>query len=150
MTARRGMSWLLATPEQEVAVVIPTYRSVLDSDERKSLSQCIKVLGSYPIIFVAPLGLELAPEIRQLNNIQVIRFPAHYFAGIAGYNALMLSPAFYQAFSEFRYILIHQLDVFVFRDALSEWCRYDFDYVGAPWEEDAPWIAGGVTRVLYR
>jgi hypothetical protein len=30
-------------------------------------------------------------------------------------------------------MLIYQLDAWVFRDELEDWCRQGFDYIGAPW-----------------
>jgi hypothetical protein len=41
----------------------------------------------------------------------------------------------------YQYILIYQLDVFVFRDELEYWCNQGYDYVGAPWitsDEEKP------------
>ena len=45
----------------------------------------------------------------------------------------MLSPQFYETFANFEYILIYQLDAFVFYDALEEFCALGYDYIGAPW-----------------
>ena len=45
----------------------------------------------------------------------------------------MLNPNFYQRFRRFEYILIYQLDAFVFSDRLEEFCRLGYDYIGAPW-----------------
>ena len=45
----------------------------------------------------------------------------------------MVSPAFYEAFSAFKYLLVYQLDAFVFSDQLIEWCGKKYDYIGAPW-----------------
>jgi hypothetical protein len=33
-------------------------------------------------------------------------------------------------------MLLHQLDVFVFRDELLDWCERSYDYIGAPWIEE--------------
>ena len=52
---------------------------------------------------------------------------------INGYNQLMVSPFFYEAFSGFQYLLIYQLDAFVFSDKLLTWCEKGFDYIGSPW-----------------
>lgn len=48
------------------------------------------------------------------------------------YSALLLNPGFYEAFAKYRYILVHQLDSLVFSSKLLDWCRGDFDFVGAP------------------
>ena len=39
---------------------------------------------------------------------------------------------FYSRFEEYKYILIYQLDAYVFRDELLQWCNNGYDYVGAP------------------
>jgi hypothetical protein len=47
-----------------------------------------------------------------------------------------MSKQFYRRFLNYKYILIYQLDAFVFRDELEYWCSLDFDYIGAPWFDD--------------
>ncbi|MFN8356515.1 MAG: DUF5672 family protein [Spirosomataceae bacterium] len=119
-----------------VAVVIPIYRSTLTPHEQISLQQCLKVLAQYPIVVVKPVSLELIGWQPYLPVIQQISLPDYYFEGIAGYNKMMLSATFYQQFSQFDYILIHQLDAFVFSDQLQNWCQKGYDYIGAPWLKD--------------
>ena len=41
--------------------------------------------------------------------------------------------SFYERFTDFKYILIYQLDAYVFKDELLYWCSKDYDYIGAPW-----------------
>ena len=55
------------------------------------------------------------------------------FQNIEGYNELLLSSLFYERFLDSEYILIYQLDAFVFKDELKEWCQKGYDYIGAPW-----------------
>jgi hypothetical protein len=62
-----------------------------------------------------------------------------YFSDVQGYNKLMLSAAFYETFLGYTYILIYQLDAFVFKDELLKWCDRNFDYIGAPWLRFAPY-----------
>ena len=117
------------------AVVIPIYkprRADLTWYEKISLERCLKVLGHHPIIFAAPDDREfdyLPSEI----NYSIEMFDPIYFSNINGYNALMLRPDFYERFRRFDYILICQLDAFVFSDRLEEFCRLGYDYIGAPW-----------------
>jgi hypothetical protein len=47
----------------------------------------------------------------------------------------MNSSIFYERFLDQQFILIHQLDAFVFRDELDYWCSAGYDYIGAPWLE---------------
>lgn len=70
--------------------------------------------------------------IRRLLQIHYIFFHENYFKSIDGYNKLMLSPSFYKAFSNYEYILIYQLDAWVFKDELQHWCNQKYDYIGAP------------------
>ncbi|SEJ10429.1 hypothetical protein SAMN04487995_3230 [Dyadobacter koreensis] len=118
--------------EPGVAIVIPVYKLELTESEKLSLRQCLKVLSRYPVIFVKPDGLDFAEIKQEYPSISFKSFEDHYFKGIDSYNRLMISTDFYKAFSDFEYILIYQLDAYVFRDELTEWCRKDYDYVGAP------------------
>ncbi len=45
----------------------------------------------------------------------------------------MLSSLFYERFIDNEYILIHQTDVYIFKDELEYWCDKNYDYIGAPW-----------------
>ncbi len=114
-------------------IVIPVYKTSLSEDERASLSRCFSVLKRYPIVYMAPEGLDLEPLTQSFPPMRVERFAASYFASKVSYNALMLSPEFYERFSAWEYLLLYQLDAWVFRDDLSMWLDRGYDYVGAPW-----------------
>lgn len=117
-------------------VVIPVYKSEMSNDEQKSLLQCLTVLRRYPIVFVSPnkLNCNQYISICSNNNIlfQRLSFDDSFFDGISSYNRLLLSRCFYEAFSDYEYMLIYQLDAYVFRDELESWCKKGYDYVGAP------------------
>jgi hypothetical protein len=83
---------------------------------------------------VQPEGLENDYITKKYSNISVESFPKRYFENIEGYNELLLSASFYERFLDTKYILIYQLDAFVFKDELQEWCDKGYDYI-------APWIA---------
>ena len=117
----------------KVAVVIPIYQNNLSDLEFIALRQCQKVLNSYPIIIVKPNDLTLSREINETIIATTENFDNSFFKGIVGYNRLMLNEGFYSRFLAYDYILIYQLDAFVFRDELTEWVKKGFDYVGAPW-----------------
>lgn len=123
-----------------VAVVIPVYKPVLTPYERISLTQCTTVLGNYPIVLVAPHTLAISEYRKICPNLQVQTFDTTYFTDIQAYNKLMLSEEFYEAFTNVDYMLIHQLDAFVFRDELADWCRLGYDYIGAPWLRDRDFV----------
>lgn len=108
-----------------VAVVIPAYKAKLTAMEEISLMQVRRVLSRYPQIFFSPEKFSY--------NGDTITFARQYFDSIQSYCRLMMSPQFYEAFSAYDYILIYQLDAFVFYDALEEFCNLGYDYIGAPW-----------------
>ncbi|MBX2925390.1 MAG: hypothetical protein KF746_24545 [Chitinophagaceae bacterium] len=116
-----------------VTVVIPIYKSTISHTEDISLRQCAKVLGKYTITIIKPAHLEIDGLLSYFCDVHVENFPQHYFEGIEGYNKLMLSPEFYERFLKYEFILIYQLDAFVFSDQLLYWCRQKYDYIGAPW-----------------
>lgn len=118
--------------DPSVAIVIPVYKSVSTESEKLSLRQCMTVLGKYPVKIIKPQHLEF-PELKEeFPNIEYVSFDDNYFKGIDAYNRLMISSDFYKTFADYEFILIYQLDAFVFRDDLSEWCKKGFDYIGAP------------------
>jgi len=126
------MTEISATTSNLVAVVIPVYRADMSAYERISFRQCLRVLGHYPIILVKPQGLDLGDLLATHPGLATASFADSFFENVAGYNHLLMSEAFYAEFARFQFILIHQLDAFVFRDELREWCARGYDYIGAP------------------
>lgn len=119
-----------------VAVVIPIYKTTITKNELLSLKQVAHVLSNYPIIFIAPIGLNHDIYKRNLPEGEFLFFDPEFFLSIDGYNRLMLSHQFYFTFLKYKYILIYQLDAFVFKDELKDWCSKGFDYIGAPWGDN--------------
>jgi hypothetical protein len=120
------------------AVVVPVYRPLTDPAERLSLEQTIETLVNYPVYIVGPTSLQqyfgqLCAE--SSGRLQYLTFENRFFASVAGYNDLMLSCHFYQAFDAYEYVLIAQTDALVLSDALESWCKRQYSYIGAPWFE---------------
>ena len=120
-----------------IAITIPVYKSELSENEIISFSQALRVFQNYDILLVCPKSLNTKEYIKiaELNNRNIFceQFDDSFFKGIDGYNKLMLSTAFYGRFLKYEYILIYQLDCFVFRDELQDWAKKGYDYIGAPW-----------------
>jgi hypothetical protein len=120
-------------------IVVPVYKTTLTKYEIMSLKQCCKILKNYPIVFITHNKLdcsvydEICKKFGVLNKYQY--FKQIYFCDLHGYNALMLSRIFYKRFEDYRFILIYQLDAYVFNDELEYWCNMGYDYIGAPWLE---------------
>ena len=118
------------------AVVVPIYQPLTNPAERLSLQQTLDTLTDYPVYVVGPH--KLAAYFDQLrvefdSRIQHKTFADHFFVSVEGYNDLLLSRRFYQAFDEFEYMLIVQTDALVLSDALEAWCAKQYSYIGAPW-----------------
>lgn len=120
------------------AVVVPVYRLLTDPAEKLSLEQTLEILADYPVYLVGPTSLKAYfDQLRvDLNaRLKSITFADQYFASIEGYNHLLLSKKFYQAFDTFEYLLIAQTDALVLSDELEFWCKKQYSYIGAPWFE---------------
>ena len=118
-------------------IIIPIYRQFPLELEIVSFRQCCKMLADYQIAIVTHEKLEISEYIKILEeykiNYKIEYFSHKYFNGIDGYNALMLSDKFYKRFLEYEYILIYQLDAYVFSPNLNFWLEQDYDYIGSPW-----------------
>jgi hypothetical protein len=122
-----------------VQITIPVYKIQPDKYELISFNQCIKLLGSYDFSSVCPENFDASyyKDLFDSNHIAytIQRFDNEYFKDLNTYSALMLSSQFYNRFKEYEYLLIYQLDAYVFRDELPYWCGLGYDYIGAPWIE---------------
>jgi Protein of unknown function (DUF5672) len=119
-----------------VAIAVPVYRTSLDADEAVSLRHLQAHLDRYDTYLVAPDGLDVALDLPAKR----FDFTTH-----RDYSDLLISAPFYEAFAEYDFLLVHQLDCLVLSDELESWCERGFDYVGAPWVRrgpDGPFFAG--------
>jgi hypothetical protein len=132
----------MITSNSSIAIVLPYYKDELSSDEQFSLRHLDFFLSAYQRIVVKPVSLQKIPP-----GCEALSFPDHYFASVAAYSDLLLSPSFYEAFSAFDYILIYQLDCLVFSSDLEKWCQDGYDYIGAPFFRDKSDPTRGFSRV---
>jgi len=125
-------------PASRLAILVPVYRSTLDPHEAVSLESTFRVLGHHHLVMVKPAGLDTADLERRYPFKAVETFDPAYFRSIQGYNRLLLSTEFYARFLASEFLLVCQLDVFVFRDEVASWVERGYDYVGAPWLSKTP------------
>ena len=118
-----------------VCAVTPVYRFPLSSDEERSLESVRVHLVHCDRYLAVPATLEIPSDF--LRGEKVIRFPLYYFTYPYGYNRLLLRRAFFEAFREYSYVLLYQLDCVLFRDGLHDWVAREYDYVGSPWFMDS-------------
>ena len=104
---------------EKVIVVIPAYKSELNKYEEISLRAAARHLGKYTTTFIVPSRLDTSRLTEIMPYAGVEEFAPEYFQGIAGYNRLMMSEEFYSRFTGYQYMLIYQLDAYVFSDQLE-------------------------------
>ena len=113
--------------------------------EKISLKQGLHVLGNYSFCLLAPHSMDVGSYMKY-HNFQVERFSDSFFISKKAYSELMLCPELYHRFEKYKYMLVFQLDVFVFADRLKEFCDKGYDYVGAPVPRVSPiWRNIGVS-----
>lgn len=120
----------------KVVVVIPVYKENLSESEKASLSQVRSVLYKYDICFIAPQKMK---SFFTEKNIQAEYWLDENFADVSAYSHLLLTEEFYRRFSAYEYMLVYQLDAFVFSDMLEEFCDMGYDYIGAPMPVLSSW-----------
>lgn len=123
------------------SVAIPIYAPQPNAAEEASLRQCLKVFGEqHRIVFFGPKSLDTAFYKEVTREYAVVwvfeAFEDAYFKSPLTYSNLLLTLDFYSRFLCFEYMLVYQLDCWVFRDELSLWCAKGYAYIGAPWFED--------------
>ncbi|MCI8659506.1 MAG: hypothetical protein HFG54_04575 [Lachnospiraceae bacterium] len=115
---------------KSIAVLIPSYAESLTSNEMISLIQVRKILREYDIFFILPTSLKIDYSC---EDIIEKRYPNEYFSSRRAYSRFMLEPILYKDFIEYDYILVYQLDAFVFWNRLKYFYDLGYDYIGAPW-----------------
>jgi len=110
-----------------IAVLLPLFQNHMAPNEVISYNHLRKYLSSYELIIIKPQSLELA-KLAQKK----ISFPDHFFRSIPDYSRLLLTSQFYEAFEDYDYVLIYQLDCLVFSEGLRYFCELGYDYIGSP------------------
>lgn len=112
------------------------YKETPDKYETISLVRCVEVLHEYDFCLFGPDGLNISEYENILAGMsKTFRYEAFdksYFSSQRGYNRLMLTADFYKRFSSYEYMLIYQLDAYVFSNQMEKWCQSGYDYIGAP------------------
>lgn len=123
----------------DATIVIILYKNLddLSANERASLERCILIFGlKRKFYFVVNEELYWERYERFFLERQLLyqfeNFPEWFFYNTQNYNQLMFHKEFYRLFDNTNYILIYQLDCWVFYDDLDKWLDESFDYIGSP------------------
>lgn len=121
---------------KQCVVVVPVYTGIIRTAEKAAFKQMLSVLSKHDIVLVTyeecdvSVYKEMASVIGKDFTLEF--FDSRYFDSVASYNDMCFSYEFYDRFSEYQYMLICQLDAWVFTDQLDYWCKKGYDYIGAP------------------
>lgn len=118
--------------QEDAIIVIPYYKASINELEKVSIMQALKTLKHYRKAFLVPnsFSVKIIPFD---STCEIKKYPDKCFSSTVQYSRLMLSPDFYKEFRVYKYMLIYQLDAFVFSDNLKYFCQLGYDYIGAPW-----------------
>lgn len=119
---------------QDVCIIIPIYKSYMSDLESISFNRIVKVFFSRRIYIICPPSVHKFANqfLKNFENVAITTFNEECFKGFRNYNRLLMSNDFYDRFSEFNYVLMCQLDVFVIKDELDYWIAKKADNIGAP------------------
>ena len=103
------------------------------------MSQCASVLSKHDKILVCPRGMATDQYTALLPGLRIFPVDPKWMRTYSAYNDFKSSPLIYSALQEeYRFMLCHEPDAFVFRDEVEQWCDSGFDYIGAPWFSGRP------------
>jgi hypothetical protein len=126
------------TSNPNYVTVVPIYKATPSKTEAYSLLQ-LRYLGIHNATLMCPEDLDVGVYLDLWPDIKIQRFPKEYFLSVQTYNDFLLRPAFYEVFSgQYNWMVIYQLDAFIFSDQVAKFCKLGFDYYGAPWRVGFP------------
>lgn len=125
-------------------IVIPIYKREIDKFEIVSLNRCCEIFNNEEICLLTYSQLDLSLYECVLKSykikfyVKLLNKP--FFIGIEGYNTLCLNRILYSSFQEYEWMLIYQLDAYVFRNDLDKFCNTEYMYWGAPTFKDTNFL----------
>lgn len=131
--------------KKQCCIVIPIWKENLDCVEEISLKQLHKIIYNPPsnmddyryweerdVFLVYPDGMDISEYKKIYPSLKEKTFDPKYFKSTATYSQLCISYDFYKSFDHYDYMLIYQLDCYLFKDEISTWCNKGYDYIGGP------------------
>lgn len=139
---------------QQFCIAIPVYKEDLTIIEELSLRRLHNTLKDKSNVYAfCPIELNLDKYREIFPELKAMEFEPENFTSIDAYSHLCMKYEFYDAFSEYEYMLIYQLDCYLVKDAIGWWCDKGYDYVGAPilvphsdWQNFSVDNEGNITR----
>lgn len=122
---------------KDCIIIIPIYKNELSEQEYFCLENYRKKLYDMPFCFIAPRDVADSYYSKRWKNISIVKFDTWHADSLDDYNNLLMTPDFYNKFSEYDYMLILQLDGWLIKgkEELEYFLKMEYDYIGAPWPD---------------
>jgi hypothetical protein len=118
--------------------VVPVYKATPSKSEAFSFLQ-LREIQVKNVTLMCPEGLDIRVYQDLWPEVQVARFTPEHFLSVQTYNDFMLDPQLYETFAQhYQWMLVYQLDAFIFSNRIEEFCKLGYDYFGAPWRVGFP------------
>jgi hypothetical protein len=114
-------------------VLIPIHSEQPSKAALLSFKQCYKVLSEHDTRIIAPEGLNISVYKEHVPEAIFVFIDPDWLSSVRRYNDLKMSAYFYDLLKPYDFLLTYELDAWVFRDELAQWCNKAYDYIGAPW-----------------
>lgn len=119
--------------ENLVVILIIVHKQFPTENEKKSLLQCFKILGKHSIKLLCHRSLNVGEYKKVNSNVEIDFIDEKWLGTYEMFNKLKISSFLYKKYEKYQFILFYELDAWVFRNDLQNWCKRGFDYIGAPW-----------------
>lgn len=135
-------------------IVIPIYKNYSDLTigEKKSLQRSLEVFENNDLVLLVSDSISISSYKSCLKNKILYKCISNsHFYNTDTYSKLLISSYFYSLFNSYKWMLICQLDAYVFKNVLHSYVdRNDFFFIGAPvvntnikdWENQT-WVGNG-------
>lgn len=141
------IDWHDVCGNKRCCVVIPTYKEKLEGDDERSFLRALEVFGKHrDIMVIAPdnISTEYYDQFKDKTFFTIAKVDKKHLSSIKEYSSFLCSKEFYKHFEKhYNYILIYQVDCWVFEDKLDYFMGLDYDWYGAPWPQHNDTVGNG-------
>ena len=118
--------------EKECIVVIPIYKKNPTNIEKASYFQVLSVLSkNYEIALLHGKSLDVSNYKVDGVPVSEIICEDIFFSSRACYSDMLEFRQFYELFNGYKYILLYQLDAWIFEDRVKFFTKLDYDFIGS-------------------
>ena len=118
-------------------VILPVHKIDLSDIEKASIFHNISILRNWDHVILCPKSIlndvKLLFKQALCSRLNFCALEDSNFKSVTTYDQMLTKVDFYKMFEDYKYLLITQPDVVIFKDEVQYWIDKDIDYIGAPW-----------------